>query len=77
VLITMIGGIVATASQARRAEFERAVAEQRFQDVRSLASELVFEVHDAIVDLPGATRTCSAAATRAQVFGPALEPGRR
>jgi non-specific serine/threonine protein kinase/serine/threonine-protein kinase len=34
---------------------ERARAEQRFQDVRELANSLLFEVHDAIQNLPGST----------------------
>ncbi|CAN5221654.1 hypothetical protein BH24PSE2_BH24PSE2_23710 [soil metagenome] len=55
VLVTLAGGIVATASQARRAETERALAEERFEDVRALANALLFEIHDAIADLAGAT----------------------
>jgi tetratricopeptide (TPR) repeat protein len=45
--------VIATASQARRAEAERAVAEQRFRDVRALAGALLSDVHDAISDVPG------------------------
>ncbi|HEU4643255.1 MAG TPA: protein kinase [Gemmatimonadaceae bacterium] len=52
-VLTLAGGVVATAFQARRAEAERAIAEQRFRDVRSLAGELLSDVHDAISDLPG------------------------
>ena len=50
-----MAGIVATARQARIAESERARAERRFGDVRKLANSFVFEFHDAIEDLPGAT----------------------
>ena len=39
----------------RRAEAERAIAERRFSDLRSLATSLMFEIHDSIRDLPGAT----------------------
>ena len=39
----------------RQAEAERAMAERRFNDLRSLASSLMFEIHDSIRDLPGAT----------------------
>ena len=51
----LVAGIAATALQARRAEAARAIAEQRFRDVRSLAGALVADVHDAISDLPGST----------------------
>ncbi len=55
-------GMVATLWQAQRARFEeqaakaaQARAEQRFNDVRQLAHSLLFDYHDAIKDLPGAT----------------------
>jgi non-specific serine/threonine protein kinase/serine/threonine-protein kinase len=51
----LAAGVVATAHQARRAEAERTLAEERFRDVRSLAGALVADVHDAISDLPGST----------------------
>lgn len=41
--------------QARVAAAERARAEQRFNDVRAIANSLIFEVHDAIQYVPGAT----------------------
>jgi serine/threonine protein kinase len=41
--------------QARIARAERARAERRFSDVRALANSLMFEVHDSIKDLAGAT----------------------
>jgi len=37
------------------ARVERARAERRFQDVRKLANSLMFEIHDSIKDLAGAT----------------------
>jgi eukaryotic-like serine/threonine-protein kinase len=51
----LVAGVAGTASQARRANAERVQAEQRFDDVRRLANSFVFEVHDAIRDLPGST----------------------
>jgi eukaryotic-like serine/threonine-protein kinase len=48
VAVTLVGGMVTTTRAARRAE-------QRFNDVRALANSFVFEMHDAIKDLPGAT----------------------
>ncbi len=54
-LITLLSGIVATTRQARIARAERVKAERRFKDVRKLANSLIFEVHDSIQNLPGAT----------------------
>jgi eukaryotic-like serine/threonine-protein kinase len=51
-ILTGVGGVV---WQARIAERERALAERRFHDVRDLANSVIFELHDAIKDLPGST----------------------
>ena len=56
VFLTLIAGIVATTWQARKARAEKARAERRFNDVRQLARSVLFDYHDAIKDLPGATR---------------------
>ena len=48
IVLILIGGIVTTTRAARRAE-------RRFNDVRTLANSFVFEFHDAIKDLQGAT----------------------
>ncbi|MGI8482243.1 MAG: protein kinase domain-containing protein, partial [Chthoniobacterales bacterium] len=55
VLLTLIGGIVATSREARVARRERSKAERRFNDVRKLANSYLFELHDAIEKLPGST----------------------
>lgn len=55
VITTLIGGIIGTTSQARRAERQRARAEQRFDQVRRLANSLVFELYGEIERLPGST----------------------
>lgn len=55
VTLTLLIGIVATVWQARVARAERARAERRFNEVRQLANSFVFEVHDAIANLPGST----------------------
>lgn len=55
IVIALIGGMVTTARQARIAAEARNEAEQRFDAVRSLANTLLFDFHDAIRDLPGAT----------------------
>ncbi|HEY8550676.1 MAG TPA: protein kinase [Vicinamibacterales bacterium] len=55
VFLALVAGIIGTASQARIARAERQRAEQRFDDVRKLANAALFELHDAIRDLPGST----------------------
>jgi non-specific serine/threonine protein kinase/serine/threonine-protein kinase len=55
VVLALLAGILATMHQASIARAERARAEQRFYDVRQLANSLLFEVHDAIENLPGST----------------------
>ena len=64
---TLAAATVVTAWQARVAERSRARAEQRFEDVRRLATFVMFDMHDAIVKLPGAT------AARRQLVAKALE----
>jgi non-specific serine/threonine protein kinase/serine/threonine-protein kinase len=54
-VLALIGGMVATAWQARAARLERARAEARFDDLRYLANAALFELHDSIRELPGAT----------------------
>ena len=55
IALTLLVGIIATAWQARVARAERARSERRFNEVRQLANSFVFEVHDAVVNLPGST----------------------
>lgn len=56
ILLILAGGIIATAWQARIATTQRARAERRFNDVRKLANSFMFELNDAIHDLPGSTK---------------------
>jgi len=53
VFLTLIVGLAVTLREARIAQAERGRAEQRFRDVRELANSDLFELHDAIVKLPG------------------------
>jgi eukaryotic-like serine/threonine-protein kinase len=62
VVLALAVGIGATVREARIARHqaeiasaERARAEQRFNDVRQLSDSLIFDIHDAIQNLPGAT----------------------
>jgi len=65
VLLAITGGIVATIREARIAAANQRRAEQRFNDVRKLANSLIFEIHDAIRELPGSTSARRLIATRA------------
>jgi eukaryotic-like serine/threonine-protein kinase len=55
ILVLIAGGVITTVREARIAEANRHRAEARFNDVRKLANSLIFEVHDSIADLPGAS----------------------
>ena len=62
VVVALLGGAITTAWQAREARLQAQLAhhahgraEQRFAEVRKLANALLFEYHDAIRELPGAT----------------------
>jgi len=46
--LTLIAALMITVHEAR-------VAQRRFNDVRTLANSLIFDVHDSIKDLPGST----------------------
>jgi non-specific serine/threonine protein kinase/serine/threonine-protein kinase len=65
VAAALAAGFVMTLHQKRVAEFERARAERRFNDVRKLAGSFLFEFHDAIQNLPGSTPARSLVVKRA------------
>ena len=48
VLLILITGIITTTREAR-------IARRRFNDVRTLANSLIFDVHDSVRELPGST----------------------
>lgn len=54
-VLTLLGGIIGTTWQAVAAKRERVRAERRFGDVRKLANSFLFEFHDSVKDLAGAT----------------------
>ena len=54
VLLALIG-VAVIVREAQIARMQEARAERRFNDVRSLANSLLFEIHDSIRDLPGST----------------------
>ena len=51
----LLVGMAVSLYEARAARQERARAEARFNDVRKLANSLLYEIHDSIRDLSGAT----------------------
>jgi non-specific serine/threonine protein kinase/serine/threonine-protein kinase len=54
-VLSLCAGLLGTMHEARIARAQQAVANRRFQEVRELANSLMFEVHDGIASLPGAT----------------------
>lgn len=48
IMLSLVGGMVATTYQARRAE-------RRFQQVRRMANTFLFDVHDKLQNVPGST----------------------
>ena len=68
VLLAVLGGVAATVREARIAAANERRAEQHFNDVRKLANSLMFEIHDAIRDLPGSTPARRLLVTRAMEY---------
>lgn len=54
--LALVAGLLGTSWQAGVARRERDRANRRFEDVRALAQAMMYDVHDAIVDLPGSTK---------------------
>jgi len=53
--LAIVAGVAATIRESRIAAANERRAERRFNDVRQLANSLIFEIHDSIQSLPGAT----------------------
>jgi serine/threonine protein kinase/tetratricopeptide (TPR) repeat protein len=67
-LLMLIVGIIFTTREAKIAKAEKARAERRFNDVRNLANSFLFEFHDSIKDLPGATPARKLVVRKAQEY---------
>lgn len=65
ILLVLIGGVAATLWQASVARAERAKAEKRFNDVRTLANSVLFEITPEIENLSGSTRARELLVSRA------------
>jgi serine/threonine protein kinase len=57
IFLSLCAGFTIAMWQAVRAEQQRALAENRFSEVRELANAVIFKYHDAIAALPGSTAT--------------------
>jgi non-specific serine/threonine protein kinase/serine/threonine-protein kinase len=68
VLIAILGGASISLRQASIAQQQRRRAEKRFEDVRKLANSLIFEIHDSIEALPGATAARKLIVQRSQEY---------
>jgi tetratricopeptide (TPR) repeat protein/tRNA A-37 threonylcarbamoyl transferase component Bud32 len=55
-VLALVAGAGATFWQWRSTEAERVRADRRFEQVRGLARTVMFDIHDAIQDLPGSSR---------------------
>ncbi len=56
IFLLLVGGIAGIGWQYVRAENQRKIAEQRFDQIRELANNVVFKYHDEIKDLQGSTK---------------------
>ena len=56
VITSLVGGLGFAIREARVAEQQRAIAQRHFDSVRTLASTLVSDLYDEVVDLPGAMK---------------------
>ncbi len=72
IFILCSAGLALVVRADRKAEAERAMAERRFNDLRSLANSLMFEIHDSIRDLPGATPARKLVVSKALLYLDAL-----
>ena len=73
-LLAVTVGIAATSWQARAARQERNRAQREFDAVKSLATSVLGEIHDAIVPLPGSLATRELLIRRATGYLEALLP---
>jgi eukaryotic-like serine/threonine-protein kinase len=73
VLLALVSGGVATAWEAHVARQERDRAQNRFRQVREFSRSLLFEVHESLRKLPGATQPRQLLLTRAVQFLDGLE----
>lgn len=64
----LVSGVLMIVRAERKARAQQLVAERRFNDLRKVANSLIFEVHDSIRSLPGATSARKIILQRAQEY---------
>lgn len=64
----LILGVALVLREAHIARVQQTRAERRFNDVRKLANSLIFEIHDSILQIPGATSARRLIVQRAQEY---------
>ncbi len=67
-LAGLVLAVIATSTLYARAEAERRAADQRFEQVRSLAGFMIFDLYDALQKVPGNTATIARLAQEAQSY---------
>lgn len=67
-IVGLLGGIAATAWQAREARLAQARAEKHFASVRKLANTLIFDVHEKVKSLAGAADVSDMVLTTAKDY---------
>jgi non-specific serine/threonine protein kinase/serine/threonine-protein kinase len=73
-IVVTITGLAMILQAERKARAQQAIAERRFNDVRKLANSLMFEIHDSLRTLPGATAARQLTIQRAQEYLDSLAP---
>ncbi len=73
-VLALIAGTITTSWEAHAARVERERAERRFNDVRRVANSLLFDVQDAIRDLPDAAPARNLIVAKATEFLDNLAP---
>ncbi len=68
ILVLLVAGLTATAIGFQRAQVARTEAEARFSEVRELANTLLFDVYDAVKNVPGSTAARQMLASTAQRY---------
>jgi len=68
IVLVVFAGTAASLHEAYRARQNELRAERRFNDVRALANSLLFDIHDAVRDLPGSTPVRKLIVQKAQQY---------
>ncbi|HZR22718.1 MAG TPA: serine/threonine-protein kinase, partial [Vicinamibacterales bacterium] len=68
VVLSLLGGLFAATRQARARAIEAERAERRFEEVRTLANKVLFDVHDEVEKLPESTQARQVVVTTALTY---------